>query len=149
MNTRRRALATVLSLAALRKLRFTTTTAGAPLDPATRRDAELVARVALAALGVAAIAYQHEQDYDLRSRCLLVPTATPVLELVPRDGSEPQVFESSTEAARALLAAAAAAADAAGMGWPAHQVRMEPAPKLCELIKRSREVARVESAGDD
>lgn len=140
---------TVLSLAALRKLRFVTTTAGAPLDPALRRDAELAARTALAALGVAAIAYQHEQDYDLRSRCLLVPTAPPVLELVSRDGSGPQVFESSTEAARSLLAEAAAAAEAVGMGWPADQVRMEPAPKLCELIKRSREVARAEGAGDD
>lgn len=140
---------TVLSLAALRKLRFVTSTSGAVLAPAVRRDAELAARAALAALAVAAIAYQHEQDYDLRSRCLLVPTAPPVLELVPRDGSPAQVFESSADAARDLLAEAAGAAEAVGMGWPAEQVRMEPAPKLCELIKRSRQVATAEAEGDD
>ena len=140
---------TVLSLAALRKLRFVSSSDGKPLAPGARREAELAARTALAAIGVAAIAYQHDQDYDLRSRCLLVPTAPPVIELVPRDGSAPLIFESSTKAARELFAAAAAAAAAVGMGWPIEAARFVPAPKLCDLIKRSREAAQVVSVGDD
>ena len=62
----------MISLAALRRLRF----------PRHGRDAEIAARTAVAALGVAAIAYQHELDYDLRSRCLLIPEHPPRIELV-------------------------------------------------------------------
>ena len=45
------------------------------------REAETAARTAVAALGVAAIAYQYENDFDLRSRCLLLPTHS----AAPRD----------------------------------------------------------------
>lgn len=62
---------TVLSLAALRKLRFARHSDDSLIPPSERRDAEIAARTAVAALGIAAIAYQHQQDYDLRSRCLL------------------------------------------------------------------------------
>ncbi len=54
----------MISFAALRRLRFKGFDLGA----------ETAARTAIAALGVAAIAYQHETDFDLRSRCLLLPT---------------------------------------------------------------------------
>ena len=72
---------TVISLAALRRLRF------AGYD----YQAEVAARTAIAALGVAAIALQHDMDYDLRSRCLLIPNHPPRLEMVGRDGSAPEV----------------------------------------------------------
>ena len=40
---------------------------------------------AVAALGVAAIAYQFEMDFDLRSRCLLLPTHPPAVgAIAPR-----------------------------------------------------------------
>lgn len=129
---------TVLSLAALRKLRFVTATDGKLLDPASRREAELAARTAVAALTVAAIAYQREQDYDLRSRCLLVPQEAPELELVPRYGGDSQKFEISVESAAELLRDAAAAAADAGMGWSTEQVRLVPAPKLKDLIRKNR-----------
>ena len=129
---------TVLSLAALRKLRFVTATDGKLLDPAARREAELAARTAVAALAVAAIAYQREQDYDLRSRCLLVPQEAPELELVPRYGGDSQKFEISVESAAELLRDAAAAAADAGMGWSTEQVRLVPAPKLKDLIRKNR-----------
>ena len=64
---------TVISFAALRGLRF----------KGFDRDAESAARTAIAALGVAAVAYQYETDFDLRSRCLLLPTHSPRLELPP------------------------------------------------------------------
>ena len=142
---------TVLSLAALRKLRFITKVDGELLTPADRREAEVAARTALAALAVAAIAYQHSQDYDLRSRCLLVPTAEPVLELIGRSGGEPERYESSTTAAAAVLREAAEAAASVGMGWPIEKIQLLPSPKLVDLIRRSRDQARTispESEGE-
>lgn len=129
---------TVLSLAALRKLHFTQTVEGKQLSGSEKREAELAARTVLAALGVAAIAYQREQDYDLRSRCLLIPEEAPVLELIPRYGTETERFELSTEDAASLLREAVAAAAQVGMGWSSEQVRLIPAPKLCDLVRLSR-----------
>lgn len=140
---------TVISLAALRKLRFPTAADGRVLTAVERREAELAARTAIAALGVAAIAFQREHDYDLRSRCLLVPTHDAVVELVPRDGSAPLPFDLDCVGAAQLVEAAAEAAQRAGMGWPSEQVRLVPAPKLCQLVKRSRDQLRAAPADGD
>ncbi len=125
---------TVLSLASLRRLSF------AGYD----RAAQDAARTAIAALGLAAVAYQHEIDYDLRSRCLLVPEHTPRLELLHRDGSAPVAFEIDRSSAAAILQNASEAAAKAGIGWETREIRLVPAPKLIELIKRSRKVAVTE-----
>ena len=129
---------TVVSLAALRRLRF------AGRDRAT----ETAARTAVAALGVAAIVYQHEMDHDLRSRCLLIPQHPPRIELVGRDGSAPEIVEVDREGAATILDSAAKAAAAAGLGWATEELRLEPAPKLVELIRRSRKVAHTEQPGE-
>ena len=125
---------TVISFAALRRLRF----------KGFDREAETAARTAIAALGVAAIAYQYENDFDLRSRCLLIPTHPPRLELLGRDGSAGEVVDVDRTAANAILSAAAEHAQAAGMGWETGDVRLTPAPKLIELIRRSRKAAATE-----
>ncbi len=125
---------TVISLAALRRLRFTE----------HKRAAEVAARVAVAALGVAAIAYQHHMDYDLRSRCLLIPQHPPQIELVGRDGSAPEVVTVNREGAITILQAASEQAASAGIGWKSEETRLVPAPKLVELIKRSRQVSALE-----
>ena len=122
---------TVISLASLRRLRF----AG------YGRDAEIAARTAVAALGVASIAYQHEMDYDLRSRCLLIPEHSPRVELLGRDGAPADVVEVDRSSAQFLLAQAAEHAASAGIRWVSEGIRLVPAPKLIELIKRSREVS--------
>ena len=129
---------TVLSLASLRRLRF----AG------HGREAETAARTAIAALGVAAIAYQHEMDYDLRSRCLLVPEHPPRLELVGRDGSAPEVVGINRALSKGILDRASEEAAAAGLGWDTADLRLEPAPKLIELIKRSRHVSASVQPGE-
>ena len=123
--------ATVISFAALRRLRFR----------GFDRDAEATARTAVAALGVAAIAYQYELDFDLRSRCLLLPEHAPRLELLHRDGSAAEEVALDRDVAAEILAAAAAGADAAGLGWETAEMRMVPAPKLIELLRRSRKAA--------
>ena len=122
---------TVLSLAGLRRLRF----------KGHDSDAEGAARAAVAALGVAAIAYQHEADFDLRSRCLLLPTHPPRVELLARDGSPAEVVEVDRKAAGELLTESSAHAAELGIPWSLDDIRLEPAPKLIELIKRSRKVA--------
>lgn len=132
---------TVLSFAALRRLRFPTDATGQPIPADRRRQAELAARTAVAALGVAAIAYQVEQDLDLRSRCLLVPSEPLKVELLTRDGSEPSVVDLDAASAAELVADAAAALEAAGLPWANEEIRLVPSPKLAELVRRSRDHA--------
>ena len=127
---------TVISFAALRRLRC----------KGHIHEAETALHTAVAALGVAAIAYQHEMDFDLRSRCLLVPSHPPRLELLRRDGSPGDVVEVDRAASARLLKEAAALATAAGIGWEADEIRLVPAPKLLELIRRSRKVSAIEPA---
>ncbi len=121
----------LISFAALRQLRF----------KGFKRDAETAARTAIAALGVAAIAYQWEVDFDLRSRCLLLPTHPPQLELLARDGSAGESVSVDRESASHVLSKAASNAVESGIGWETGEIRLVPAPKLVELIRRSRHVS--------
>ena len=122
---------TVLSLAALRRLRF------AGHD----REAQVAARTAVAALGVAAIAYSYEADHDLRSRCLLIPEHPPVLEMIGRDGAAPVAVNVDRESGARLVSEASTQAARAGLGWEEGETVLKPAPKLVELLRRSREVS--------
>ena len=125
---------TVISFAALRRLRF----------KGFDRSAETAARTAIAALGVAAVAYQYETDFDLRSRCLLLPTHPPRLDFLGRDGSPAKNAEVDRETVAEILAKATADAEAKGIGWTTDDIRLVPAPKLIELIRRSRKVSATE-----
>lgn len=127
---------TVISFAALRRLKFANVS----------REAAVAARTAVAALGIAAIAYSYEMDLDLRSRCLLVPEHPLSAELVVRDGSEPQAVGIDRTTSAALVERAAHEAAAAGLGWMTDEIRLVPAPKLVELLRRSREVSAREGA---
>ena len=127
---------TVISFAALRRLRC----------KGHAREAETAAHTAVAALGVAAVAYQHELDFDLRSRCLLLPTHLPRLELLRRDGSSGEIVEVDRGTSAEILKDAAAHATAVGIGWNTDPIRLVPAPKLLELIRRSRKVSATEPA---
>ena len=131
---------TVISFAAIRRLHF----------KGFDRDAETAARTAVAALGVAAIAYQYETDFDLRSRCLLLPTHSPRIELLSRDGSPGELVDVDREAAARILSDAATFAAELNIGWETDEekIRLVPAPKLIELIRRSREVAKSEQPAE-
>lgn len=137
---------TVISLAALRRLRFPSGVDGETLPPDQRRRAEVAARTALAALGVAALVYQ--DDYDLRSRCILVPDHAPSVELVPRDGSAPAIVEVDRGTAQRILHRAADEAQESGIGWHDGEIRLVPHAELVDLVKRSRDVAASEPAED-
>lgn len=125
---------TVISFAALRRLRF----------KGVDRTAETAARTAVAALGVAAVAYQYMADYDLRSRCLLMPTHAPHLELLGRDGSAGEPVAVDHDTSGQILREAQNHALDAGIGWETGDIRLVPAPKLLELIQRSRKVSATE-----
>ena len=125
---------TVVSFAVLRRLRFR------GINP----EAAIAARTAIAALGVAAIAYQYEMDFDLRSRCLLLPTHSPSLELLKRDGSAGEIIDVNRDNTARVLAAAARHTEVEGIPWECKKIRLVPAPKLIELIRRSRKVAVAE-----
>ena len=129
---------TVLSLAALRRLRFV----------GESRDAEVAARTAVAALGVAAMAYGYETDHDLRSRCLLIPQHPPVIEMVGRDGGAPEAVSVDRKSAALLLSEASARAARSGIAWEEAEIALKPAPKLIDLLRRSREVSAREPVGE-
>lgn len=120
----------VLSFSALRRLHF------------GNNEASSAARAALAALGLASVAYQDDAGYFLRSRCDLIPDAGPPaeFEIVNMNGTTTSFSLTSRDMA-SLVNAAAKAAVAAGVGWKADDIVLKPQRKLVDLVKRSRALA--------
>jgi len=132
---------TVLSLPALRRLHFSKKVDGTPIDRDQRAAAERAAQIALAALGLAAVALQREDGFDLRSRCAFVPQGELAFEIVGRDGAATDSYILDSSSAVALVTEAATAANELGMAWDSRPIDLKPAPKLIELIRRSRKVS--------
>lgn len=131
---------TVLSLPALRKLRFLSDAEGRVLSGKARLDAELAVRTSLAALAIAGLVEQREQGYDLRSRSFLVPEEgqAPSFEFVPARGGAGARFSIDREGAAALLEQASREAAELGFPWKREPIRLIPAPKFADLIRESR-----------
>lgn len=126
---------TTLSLAVLRRLRF-------PLNGAVASNQDeinLVARTALAALGLAAGSLART-DTDLRSRCQLFAEQEPIWELLERPGETPQEYKLGPDDALTLLQETISEAKAVGLPWEG-EIELTPAPDLVELIRRSQELA--------
>ena len=83
-------------------------------------------------------------DYDLRSRCLLLPTHPPQLELLGRDGSPAEIVDVDRSLSADIVSEAAMSAGEQGIGWQREEVRLVPAPKLLELLRRSRKALAAE-----
>ena len=125
---------TVLSLSALRRLRF-------PLGGAvvSGHETDITARVALAALGLAAGTLARE-DADLRSRCQLFANSEPVWELLDRPGKPPRKFKLAPDASMGLLNEAIVEAKNANLPWKG-EIELTPSAKLVELVERSQKSA--------
>ncbi len=127
---------TVLSLPALRRLRF-------PLDAKGKNDADvnLAAQTVLAALGLCGAVLAAERGLDLRSRCLLTATEKPQWELLSSDGESPKTFQLTAAEAVQLLADAIKDAKAKKLPWREETLVLKPAKKLIELVRKSQELA--------
>lgn len=132
---------TVLSLPALRRLRFPQDVNRKQVARAKLASAEGSARAALAALALAAVALQRDNGFDFRSRCIFVPDGPLHLEIVDRDGKASTPYTLSSDDAFTLVTQASDAAADQGMGWSAEPIDLVPAPKLVELIRNSRRAA--------
>jgi CRISPR-associated protein Csb1 len=142
----------VLSLSALRRIRFPKDAAGERISTDRLDATETAARNVLAALALAGIVYQAEDGYDLRSRCSLMPESPLALEIVGSSGEAPRSFALGCKGARALLEDAHKEAATRGLGWSSRAgepiLTLKPAPKLADLIRRSRAHAATTLAGE-
>lgn len=129
---------TVLSLPALRRLSFPTRSDGSPIPREDRAEAEQAAHTALAALGLAAVALNRSEGYDLRSRCILIPDGPLTFEALPADGGEPEEFRLEVEQASNLVNAAREAAERHGLGWDTRETLLAPSQRLLDLVRKSR-----------
>jgi CRISPR-associated protein Csb1 len=127
----------VLSLAALRRLRF-------PIDSSVSPEVDNAARVVLAALGLAAICLLDEDGYDLRSRCLL-DGKPGTFEFVGR--GETKDFELDADETSKLLTQAVTEARALKLPWPEEPVVLYPSADLSRLVIESRKRSMSAGAG--
>ena len=132
---------TVLSLAALRRLRF-------PLngEASSKPDVDIAARTTLAALGLTAGAMSRT-DGDLRSRCHLFAQETPAWELLDEPSQTPIQYELSSATAIELLNDAIQMARDAGLPWEG-KIELTPSDELVELVRRSQELATTSAEAD-
>jgi CRISPR-associated protein Csb1 len=80
----------------------------------------------LAALGLYALALQIEEGYQLRSRCQLLPVATPEFEWLGATASERVVEKINATVAREALLGLYKHAESLGLTWETKSIRLEP-----------------------
>jgi CRISPR-associated protein Csb1 len=123
---------TVLSLTALRRLRF-------PTGSTNSDSRDGAARAVLAALGLVAITAARDRGYWLRSRCGLIADGAQDLEIVHPDGKTSSLALDKSSAIDAYRQAVAKAREV-GLPWVAEPVVLKPQRKLIDLILKSREI---------
>ena len=115
-----------LSLGRLREMGF---------GPDNWGEAAAAARTALAALGLLAFVEQNAAGYHLRSGCALAQNGEADLTIRGRTDSDSETFSLTSEGARRLLAEAAAAAKAVGIGWNDESLKLTPKKAFAEKIR--------------
>lgn len=132
---------TVLSLAALRRLRF-------PLEgknTAEQLAVDDAARTVLAALALAAICSLDLDGYDLRSRCLL-DGKPGTFAFVGRGEEKP--FDLEAESSYKLFDAAVSEAVKLGLPWPLEPIILKPSQELRTLVLKSRQKSMAAAGGE-
>jgi CRISPR-associated protein Csb1 len=122
---------TVISLGALRKLRF-------PITEANHPNVDEAGRAVLAAIGLCAATFAAERGTSLRSRCHLFPTEARKWQLLDRPGVTPREFELTGDEAAAILERAVSLAANAGLKWMDEKLMLKPTPELVKLIRESQ-----------
>ncbi len=133
---------TVVSLGALRKLRFPSNGEASPA-----RDQ--AGRTVLAALAVCAGVLSSERGVSLRSRCNLLPTAPRIWDVLSLPGEPTKAYSIKGDQAIELLKGAIETAKSAGLTWMDDKLTLKPSKELIDLIRASQEkmVAEGESEG--
>ena len=124
---------TVVSLGALRKLRF-------PVNGKDDPHVNDAARTVLTALGLCAGVLASEMNTSLRSRCHLWPVEEREWELVEKPGRPPRKFRMNGQEAIMLLQEAVKAAEDLKLTWMKQKLTLKPSPELIELVRQSQEV---------
>jgi CRISPR-associated protein Csb1 len=134
----------VFSFPAIRRLRF-------PIDGKFDPKVDDAARTVLAALGLCAAALAAEAGLDLRSRCLLWPTAPLSWELLGKPGvKEEGIVVEADESIQLLKAAIAfATSKEIGLPWRAEPLRLIPSEGLVQLVVKSQRLALAEAGQGD
>jgi CRISPR-associated protein Csb1 len=127
---------TVLSLPALRRLRFPSAP-GEKSSPA----ADAAARTYLASLGLLAATLVIESGYDLRSRCVLRATEAVTWHLLGKPGEADVPFTLDRTSAVRLYEESLAALQKAKLPIHLDEVALTPTPDLITLVKKSMEIA--------
>jgi len=121
---------TVLSLPALRRLRFPTSS-GEKSNPET----DAIARTYLAALGLLGATLAVETGYDLRSRCLLRSPNAIEWSLLGKPGSADTPFALDKAGAIKLYSTALKAVQSAKLPLELKEVVLTPTPDFVSLVK--------------
>jgi CRISPR-associated protein Csb1 len=111
---------TVLSLIALRRLHFPPDKAKP--DPET----DLIAQTLLASLALCAIVYLRSDGYDLRSRCVLIPTVPPDFEVLGADASQIKAVSLGLSEAITLFKEAVKRLMDTKLGWQPGEITLAP-----------------------
>jgi CRISPR-associated protein Csb1 len=134
---------TVLSLPALRRLRFP-----AKAGDKSNAEADVAARTYLAALALLGATLSLESGYDLRSRCILRATSAVTWELLGKPGSPDTPFALDKSAAIKLYNDALEGLQQAKLPIQLEEVVLTPLPNLVALVKKSMELAAVQTGED-
>jgi CRISPR-associated protein Csb1 len=133
---------TVVSLGALRKLRF-------PFNGQNDPKRDDAARTVLAAIGLCAGVLASERGTSLRSRCNLRPVAPRVWELLDQPGKEPLQYEVNGDAAIQMLNEAIEAGESAGLEWQKARIKLRPSKELGDLVRKSQEMRAAEGEPEE
>ncbi len=128
---------TVLSLPALRRLRFPL-----PGQRESQVEVDRAARTVLAALALCGAVLAREEGADLRSRCHLVPEGDFVWEVLT-PGKPSMHYELCGDDAIAMVHAAVQAAERVGLTWKG-EVDLTPSADLMTLLERSQALVMAE-----
>ncbi|MBI2566092.1 MAG: type I-U CRISPR-associated protein Cas7 [Candidatus Schekmanbacteria bacterium] len=112
-----------------------------PLDKTAEEHRDIAAQTTLAALALCGAMLAQADGFDLRSRCLLVPSSAPRWELIGAAADSVTPFSLSSAEAIALLEQSVAAATAQGLRWARTPLTLQPIPDLVELVRKTRELA--------
>ncbi len=132
---------TVISLPALRRLRFT-------VNGKNSENINDRARTVLLTLALSAMTHMKDMGYDLRSRCLLVPEGVPPIEFIGKDGTS-KFFTLDSNVADDLLMRSIKDAKNDGLPWLENDIVLKPNQNFVDLIRKSRELSSDETAKDN